>query len=388
MNRSRVFARNLGTLCASAFLVCVGIAVPAATASAGPPVLKVPQQYATIQSAIDAATDGAKIVVAPGTYTEQLTINKSLSLLGAGASATIIRAPQTLVPMPNVVLHPSLGMGDTASALVVIGNHADVKISGVSVTGPVPCGPVAGVWATRGANLRLTDSAVTDIFADLACSNTWSVIFGGNPRVEFDGAPGTFATGEVRHTTVDTFANAGLLAIAPHGGPATSVTFSDNTVRVGANTQNDGTAAVRVYFNAVARFTGNTVVGGYCTRADWCGPDFLDNVQTIAVDVAGLDGSVVADNHISGSDIGYVGQSPVKFTGNTITDNKYWGAVFVNVDQQTRNNEISGNPVGILAAALGADANVLSNGDEITDYTNSATQTLSCCGGVATIVVK
>src|SRR5438067_6366702 len=125
----------------------------------------VPGQYATIQSAIDAAPTGATIVVAPGTYTEQVSITKSVSVRGAGAFATIIQAPQTLAPLPNVVVDPSLGWGQKISGLVVVGNHADVTISGVSVTGPVPCGPVVGVWATEGANLRLKDSTVSDLLA-------------------------------------------------------------------------------------------------------------------------------------------------------------------------------------------------------------------------------
>jgi hypothetical protein len=369
-------------------LLFAGIAVPA---SAAPPVLHVPGQYATIQSAIDAAPTGATIVVAPGIYTEQVSITKSVSLRGAGASATIIQAPQTLVPQPNVVVDPALGIGQEMSGLVVVGNHADVAISGVSVTGPVPCGAVVGVWATQGANLRLTDSTVSDMLAaDPACSNTWAVIFGANPRIAFDGNPGTYATGQVRNTTVDTFRNAGLLAIAPRGGPATRVTFSDNTVRAGTDVANQGTPAVFVLFNAVAQISGNTVVGGRCTVAGLCGPDFLNQFQAAAVVVStGVDGTVVTDNVISGSDIGFASnRTPVKFSRNTVTDNRYWGVVFADVHASTSDNVISGSAVGILVAALRQDSSVMSSGDQISDYTESATQTLACCGFVATITTK
>lgn len=367
-----------------------GIAAPASAASAAPPVLRVPGEYATIQSAIDAAPTGATVVVAPGIFTEQVSITKSVSLRGAGASATIIQAPPTLVPVPNVVVDPALGIGPEMSGLVVVGNHADVTISGVSVTGPVPCGAVVGVWATQGANLRLRDSAVSDVIAaDPTCSNTWAVIFGANPRIAFDGNPGTYATGGVGHTTVDTFRNAGLLAVAPGGGPATSVTFSDNTVRAGADVANRGTPAVFVLLNAVARVTGNTVVGARCTVAG-CGPDFFNQFQAFAVAVStGVDGTVVSDNWISGSDIGFFGSGPrIKFSGNTVTENRYWGVVFADVDAKTSGNVISGSPVGILVAATAQDSSVLSSGDQISDYTESATQTLACCGFVATITTK
>ena len=391
MLRRQIVTARFSYLATVVPVLFAGIAVRASAASAAPPVLHVPGQYATIQSAIDAAPTGATIVVAPGTYTEQVSISKSVSLRGAGASATIIQAPQTLVPEPNVVVDPALGIGQEMSGLVVVGNHADVAISGVSVTGPVPCGAVVGVWVTRGANLVLTDSTVSDVIAaDPACSNTWGIIFGANPRIAFDGNPGTYATGQVRYTTVDTFRNAGLLAIAPRGGPATTVTFSDNTVLAGIDVANQGTPAVYVLANAVAQISGNTVVGGRCTFGGGCGPDFLNQFQAAAVAVwTGVDGTVVTDNVISGSDIGFIGnRTRVKFSRNTVTDNKYLGVAFVDVHASTSNNVISGSPVGILVAALSQDSSVLSSGDRISDYTESATQTLACCGFVATITTK
>src|SRR5688572_26420282 len=59
-------------------------------------LITVPNDYPTIQSAIDATNAGATIKVLPGTYVEQLTISKSLTLVGSGARATIIQAPAVL----------------------------------------------------------------------------------------------------------------------------------------------------------------------------------------------------------------------------------------------------------------------------------------------------
>jgi len=52
--------------------------------------LAVPAIFPTIQAAIDAATPGHVIQVAEGTYNETVTINKGVSVLGAGAANTII----------------------------------------------------------------------------------------------------------------------------------------------------------------------------------------------------------------------------------------------------------------------------------------------------------
>jgi len=55
--------------------------------------LKVPQQYGTIQAAVDAAQEGDIVRVAPGIYTEHVIIQgKAITLAGAAANGTIIDA--------------------------------------------------------------------------------------------------------------------------------------------------------------------------------------------------------------------------------------------------------------------------------------------------------
>jgi len=53
----------------------------------GPPAC----QFSKIQEAINAATEGATILVRSGTYSEHLIISKSLRLVGAGAERTILQ---------------------------------------------------------------------------------------------------------------------------------------------------------------------------------------------------------------------------------------------------------------------------------------------------------
>ncbi len=69
------------------------------------PVLRVPQDYPTIQAAVDAAPEGATILIGPGTYTENIVITKSLTLEGSGIDSTILRPPVSpQVDLENSVL--------------------------------------------------------------------------------------------------------------------------------------------------------------------------------------------------------------------------------------------------------------------------------------------
>lgn len=70
-----------------AFLMLPSIAV---SVTAESDALVVPDDYATIQAAIDAASEGAVIHVKAGSYHENLKINKSISLIGAGYGSVFV----------------------------------------------------------------------------------------------------------------------------------------------------------------------------------------------------------------------------------------------------------------------------------------------------------
>ena len=66
----------------------------------GPAPKLVPSQYATIQSAIDAASSGDLILVAPGRYTELVIMWKPVKLQGSGVGSTTIDA--VIAPVEKV----------------------------------------------------------------------------------------------------------------------------------------------------------------------------------------------------------------------------------------------------------------------------------------------
>src|SRR3954452_18046369 len=81
----------------SAIGTLVAIGGPAGSAHAVTHrVIAVPCDFATIQAAVNAAAPGDTVNIAAGTYIEQVVINKNLDLHGAGAAATVIKAPFAL----------------------------------------------------------------------------------------------------------------------------------------------------------------------------------------------------------------------------------------------------------------------------------------------------
>lgn len=87
--------------------------------------LKVPDEYPTIQAAVDAAAVDDIVSVDPGVWEEQVYITKNITLTGAGAGQTVIRSPHTL----------PLYWGPGFRPIVFVHNTDSVTISDLTVDG-------------------------------------------------------------------------------------------------------------------------------------------------------------------------------------------------------------------------------------------------------------
>ncbi len=105
----------------------------------------------TIQAAINKASGGDTINVAAGTYTEQIVIDRNLTLIGAGAGSTTIQAPAVPVNDP-----------DGAKTLVLFTGPITAEFSGFTVKGPVD-GLNFGIYVRDGATANIHDNVIKDI---------------------------------------------------------------------------------------------------------------------------------------------------------------------------------------------------------------------------------
>jgi nitrous oxidase accessory protein NosD len=103
-----------------------GATVPLLTVSENPTVCP-DAQFTTIQAAIDAASPGANIHVCAGTYAEQLSISKPISLSGDNG----------VVIQPSGVVANSTGTasGQPIAAIILVQETPDVNISDLIVDG-------------------------------------------------------------------------------------------------------------------------------------------------------------------------------------------------------------------------------------------------------------
>src|ERR1039458_4660813 len=119
--------------------------------------------YPTIQQAVTAVPAGGTVKVCPGTYPEQVTITKNLTLIGNGPTASTV-----VVPAGGLVTNGVTDItGFPTAAQIFVQNATAVTISHIAVDGAndqvFTCGidPV-GIYFQNSAG-TITDNAVRNV---------------------------------------------------------------------------------------------------------------------------------------------------------------------------------------------------------------------------------
>ena len=293
-----------------------------------------------IQQAVDVASAGDKISLARGSYVEQVSIAKDLTLTGAGSGASTISAPTTvLVPDSHGFLN-----------IVEINSGASVQMSRLAVAGPGPgtCNSIdRGISVIEGASLAITQAAVSDIR--------------DNPRSEcnngFDVGAGTQhgdtpTDPEVGHLTIDHTTLTGYQRAAIFvAGDGSTGQIDHNTVKGAPCTYPcNGPGGIGVFFGASATIDHNTITGNECNDPTLpCGPDWFNNAQSFGILMIGADSStVVSHNTLNTNDVGIYTDTGVTIDHNDVASRWYGIATDYGNAAQVDHNSTTGGIRGIM----------------------------------------
>jgi parallel beta-helix repeat protein len=365
-----------------------GITFASVSVLADDEAIVVPRDFPTIQAAVDAAPPGATIKVRRGTYTEEIVITKDLHVEGAGVGATILQSPATLTPF--AVFEAT---GIPVGAVVRITNGAKVRMFGFTVTGPVPCVVYPqGIVVVEGARLTLAESHVTRMRPEPepdTCNPGSGIRIGFPADFRIGGQLGSTGHGKITDVIIDRYRGDGIGVGGPPGGATSTATISHTVILEGTGLINTS-QGIAIRQNAVARVTENIVAGNVCT-APFCGPDPLNDAQSLGIVAFDVSPSSVEilDNHIFANEIGIVQlASPhcCTISGNRVSHNRFFGIVIADGDGTTSGNTITGGRVGIAVIATTVDTVGVLQGDRIRRASLAPVQELECCGFTATAI--
>jgi|GEM_PF-1555590 len=290
------------------------------------------EPFLTIGAAIAAVDVDGTVHVGAGTFTEQLLIEKSLTLMGNGSASTLIEAPS------------SLSAGIFGANGITVNTTGIVDIGDLWITGPGPsgCGSIDyGIFVGGGANAFVHGTKITEIRDEplSGCQNGGGIRFGSDFY-------GTSATGTIDSNTVTGYQKGGIVV----DGADSDATITNNIVTgVGVTTfiaQN----GIQVSRGATAIVSDNTVSGNEYD-CDCALP--MDDYQSggILLYLAG-NGVDISNNTITDNDYGIYnnlsGGGATNISGNTIDGNRFVGIIFDEGNAVVRRNTVTNS--GVLAA--------------------------------------
>jgi parallel beta-helix repeat protein len=138
---------------------------------ATPSIKKVPDDYPTIQAAINAASPGDMIRVANGTYNETLFVEKSVSILGENPATTIIDGG-----FNGYVIHV-VSSNVTISGFTVQNGKRELPYSGIYLYNCDYASIYNNILKYNYCGLELKRSNNSRIFGNIIVNNTYAGVY-------------------------------------------------------------------------------------------------------------------------------------------------------------------------------------------------------------------
>ena len=314
--------------------------------------------FATIQQGVDTVSAGGEVLVAPGTYNEQVEISTdNITLTGAGASQTSLVATVTCTNQMN---------GSATAGVRLAGNHTGITLEGFSASG-------YDLGLDIGENIGGTISDVTITSVDVSGNCVHGILSqaGDTTNVTVDNVT-------ANNNGAGFFAGRGLWFIngTKSDVSVTNSTFNNNRL-VGLDISDGDVTGLTI--------TGNTVIGNGDSGIGVLGPqgpgENLVSGNTVTdngrygIEIKNPSGTtLVSDNNVSltgpaSDERDYAGisvyrRSPgatnadqpsgVEVRGNTVSgfvepngNGEGFGIVVEGTGMSVLENDVSGNDVGI-----------------------------------------
>lgn len=307
-------------------------------------------QFTTIQAAVFAANEGARIQVCPGTYPEQVMINKDLRIegLAVGNDNLVLLSPGAVTPNSTTVVS-----GAPIAAIIVVDGAKKVDLANLTVDGRNnglnSCGTnFAGIYY-RNASGRIDSVAVRNILLGPGGEGCQT----GLGIYVQSAATGT-AKLEVRNSSIHDYQKAGIVANEAN----TELLASGNAITglgpIFFNTQN----GVQFGFGATGKLENNSIINHIFAG---CADASCSTIST-GVFLFRAGDAKVEKNHIGKNQTGvYVESNDAQVMDNFIFDSDVFNAVAVIGD----NNEVARNTLfnsdGGAIALAGNENKVQSN---------------------------
>ena len=306
---------------ALAFANCVAVSANAATVFVG--TCGTPN-FPTIQAAVTAAPAGSTINVCPGTYPEQVTINKRLTVRGV-TSGTLNQAVVT-APAGGIVANTvSLATAYPIAAQIYVHDTTGVTITNLVVDGFGNNGlTLCGVPNLVGIYYQDASGSIRDVVTRNQTSVPPNGCAQGNGMGIFvqsgislvTGGAGT-STVTVLDSSVHDFQKNGITG----NEVGTRLTVTSNEVRGQGPTNGAAENGIQLGFGATGRVGGNTVIDEI-----WA-PDTASDSGDAATGILIFDvaGANVLNNHVGNTQFGIAvsgdttgAADDASITGNTL----------------------------------------------------------------------
>ena len=284
-------------------------------------------KFPTIQAAVNAAPSGSTIQICPGTYPEQVVIDKPLTVKGISASGAA--AARISVPATGLVPNFTGGMYGTAAVHLLVHDTTGVTITNVMIDGtggncPAPSGWVGIAYESYSGSITITNVAVKNVGRYPDC---WGAAvlseLGGNLTLQNSSIHGFYygvvsSEGGTANITNNLVAS-GLRGIYVYGA-AGPVTINNNTVL------------------DIDAMPGDAAI-------------FVVSAQVPTTDVT-ISGNTAEGNTQAGIDTDSLANS--KITSNKVSGFRFGMVVFDMITSTIQSNTIRSVDTGVLYGDYGA----------------------------------